>query len=789
MRFPRRGIAATTALFLIPALGVGTSAAAENSFPAPAYPSADCTPVAGLLKIGLAPQQWNASVGLPLSVSGTPAAQRIVIGEIDETANVNAVNLLLQQCGLDPITLITHVNSGAAGSATAGLESTLDITVVAAALPANATMTLVNSPASAGLYGVFVNMAEACGLQFAGNPWTGLRTLSPGVNYPVGGCVISLSYGGSESNVGTTATTDTDFVLDQLAANGVVVVASAGDEGSGGCVSNAGLNFGNATILSVPTFEATSNLATLTTSTVHGFTVDQNVFLGKLSPDYDGMYRILTTPTTTTFTVAMVTPDQSSIAINGVASVNFGGLEPQYPAVNPNVLAVGGVQWDPQSLSLRDGLSIDYVPGSTVRNNVWRDVMANPNCANLANYSTTGGQGTGGGQSSNYVMPAYQQVLASGSYPAAPARRMMPDLAALAGWPTFALANFGVTVGAAQLKSNVATLYTPSALGINVGELVSVDLLPAPFTSLNGVSLTVTAVTTTTISFALAGVDIPGAYVAVGNVSQTCSAPCSNTAFPWYPVVGTSAATPLTAVGIAQVNAVLSARGLARITNDGGSMDIHSVVYDTGNSTAFTDVTDGNNDIHSFGGYSALTGFDMATGMGVPNFTTLSNLLITRLTPAEGGGSSAPSVTSPAQVGDPVQLIPIVVPEPPKSVQPASVLTYLGSGVRISTGPNTATTKRTIVSRSAARTLRNAPRVRVPANAWRVPILRVSGEARPFSSQMRVKGIWESIGIVESNDRGKVVLASLRLSRSGKYPVRLIDSEGRTFFVKIRVKG
>ena len=611
-RTTSRAAIALCLLLLFAAL-TAPPAHADTSFTAPAYPSAACTPVAGGLNLGIAPQQWNSVAGLPITPSGTPAAQKIVIGELDQLASQAAVNLLLEQCGLAPITLITHTNSGTAGATSVGLESTLDVTVAAAALPANASITLVNSPSANGWYGLFVNAAEACGLVFAGNPWTGLRTLSPGPSYPAGGCVISVSYGGPESAQGSL--TDPDWVLDQLVANGVVVVASAGDEGSGGCIAAGAppvTNFGNGTTVALSSIAVTSNVATLTSTAAHGFTTGQNVYLGGIAPDIDRMYVIASVPSTTTFTVALTYPNLATTSITGaIASVNFGTVMPQYPASNPTVLAVGGTQWNSQAQSRTSGLAINYTVGASVSNNVWWDSNPNSNCANLSGFPSSGGEATGGGQSPTYAMPAYQQTVATANYPSLPARRMMPDLAGLAGWPTYAIANPGITITGAQLSSNVATVYTATAHGITVGEQATISLLPAPFTALNVTNATVTAVTTTSLSYALTGANIPAAFVATGNVAQSCTAPCANTAFPWYPVVGTSASAPLTAIGVANVNAALSARGLSRITNDGGSMDVHSIVYSTSNSAAFTDVTAGSNNIHSLAGYSALTGFDM----------------------------------------------------------------------------------------------------------------------------------------------------------------------------------
>ena len=770
---------------------VGATPAA--AFTSPGYPSVDCTPVSGGINLGLAPQQWNSAVGLPLTPSGTPAAQRIVIGEFDEVANVTAVNLLMAQCGLDAVTVTNHTNTNAVpGLNSVGLEATLDVAVAAAALPPNTSITLVNSPLASGWYGLFVNMAQACGLEFVGNPWSVLSELSVGPNYPAGGCIISLSYGGPESVQGTADRNNADFVISELADLGVVVAVSAGDEGSGGCFGNTGTRFGNGTLVSVNSVTIASNIATFTTTTLHGFALDQSVFLAGL-PDAsaDGMYRILAV-SGTTFSVGINSANIGPVAINSAASVNFGTLEPQYPATNPNVLAVGGTQWNPQSISLVSGLSTPYTPGTSMSNYVWWDNFPNPNCANLPNYPLTGGEATGGGQSSFYAMPSYQQSVATANYPALPARRMMPDVAALAGWPMYGLANPGISIIGAEVASNVATIGVSSSGGFSLRETITVSGLPAPFVALNGTH-TISAGSATELQFTFTAANIPAARVASGSVSQSCTPPggsttCTNTTFPWFQVSGTSAATPLVATGIANVNAVLSARGLSRITNNASSMDIHSLIYSPDISSALTDVTSGSNDIHSQGGYNALTGFDMVSGMGVPNFATLANLLIARLTPSDGGGGApAPSAPTP-QVGNPVVTQPAVIaPAPVQPVMQQTPLGNLGSGVLVSSGPNSVFAPRIVVRDPAARTRADAPRLSFPVSRWRVAEVQVPGGAREFTVQIQVENSWKGAGTATSNARGKVLLPSIRMTRAGDYPVRLIDSRGRTLFVVIRV--
>lgn len=791
-----RKLTAVAGALTLVAAGVtlpATSAVAETTFTAPDYPSADCTPSVSGIDLGLAPQQWNAIAGLPLTPSGTPAAQRIVIGEFNETASEDAVNLLLQQCGLETIDLIEHVNSsGVPGTNTGGLESTLDVTVAAAALPDNATITIVNTPSSGvggGWYALFVNMAEACGLEFDGDPWNVLSELSPGTNYPAGGCIISLSYGGAETGQGDTG--DADFVIEQLVENGVIIATSAGDEGSGACISSSGLNYGDGTVVELTNFSAASDIATLTSDGAHGFSVGQTVYLGALAPQLDGNYRILSVPTTSTFTVGMDYPDQGSTSVNAIASVDFGGLEPQYPASNPNILAVGGTQWTSQANTLANGLDIGYSPGSTLSLNAWWDSHPNNNCANLPNYPASGGEATGGGQSGKYAMPSYQQSAATANYPTLPARRMMPDVAALAGWPTYAIANPGATIYGVARASNVATLYVGTVHGVTVGEKISVSLLPdspVDYSSFETNEATVTAVTDQTISYSNTGSDVVGTKVASGTWSQSCTAPCSAVEFPWFPVVGTSASTPLTAIGIANVNAVLSARGLSRIDNGGGAMDIHSIVYSSTYAAARTDVTSGSNDIHSLGGYTALTGFDMVTGMGTINFSTLASRLVTELTPDTGGGGGAPApAPSPSASPTPTptpQPAPTVTPAPAPTPEP--VLRAVGRGVLVSTGPNTEFTKRLVVKKRAAELVRNAPRKKLKLLKWRVPVVRVVGPQRDFTAEIRVGGKWRVLGGVTSSPQGRIALPAIRVTQRANYRVRLIDERGKRYFVVLR---
>lgn len=851
MRLHGRATAIVAALALATVGAVANATASSTAtFTAPAYSSAACTPS----PIGIGPHQWNASVGLPLTPSGTPLPQRLVIGELNETANQVAVNNLLRQCGITEVTLLADTWPGS--SLTPGQESTLDATVIAGALPPNATITMAVSPTNQGFYGMLVVAADACGFDFARDPTVVLSSITKGPSYPAGGCIISLSYNGAESpDVNNAAQVEADWMMDQLEAQGVIVVVAAGDEGAGGCISSAGNPFGSAVGKNVTALALTSNVATLT-SAAHGFTAGQQVYLSNITEPLQGMFTI-SSVTTNTFSFGLPDTDipATTLANPGAAWVNFGGLTPQFLATHPGVVAVGGTQWISQTATMAGGLGTAYSPGATYANYVWKDSNANPNCANLASFPVTGGEGTGGGQSALYAMPSYQSAAALGSYPGAASRRMIPDVAGLAGWPTYAIASYGMSVSAKETRDTRALLVTSQNSGLAVGETVVVAGVGAPFdgtftvtetpytnafaytinaitisqaslashvasitttnphglsvgqmvdvvgatnAAFNGSYVVASVPTTTTFTYARIATDIASApstgrvdveldWTVTGTVTQSCVATgtpavCDPAQFPWSPVVGTSAATPLIAVGLANVNAVLSARGMALIDNAGGSMDVHTIFYDPANASAMTDVTNGDNDIMNLGGWNALPGYDMTTGMGVPNFTTLANLLIARNAPAPSGN---PGSSTPAPTASPTPSASTApTPEPIAASAPTPTRTpmTLAAGLQVPAG-SPISGVRIVTSQPAGSSIATAPTSPVVLNRWtriRVP------EVRPRSvvtAQVRVKNGWFTVGKATSNREGVVTLPAVRLTKPGEYPLRLVTGSSDRRYV------
>lgn len=259
-------------------------------------------------------------------------------------------------------------------------------------------------------------------------------------------------------------------------------------------------------------------------------------------------------------------------------------MAPQWPSTSANALSVGGTMWAPPTWNGAAITPTSYVPGSTLMPVTWRNWDMGSDCDWVAGVTEWPGIGTTGGISAFAARPGYQDSVA-GVAPGSTGR-LSPDLAALSGWPTW--------------------------------------LVPS--------------------------------YSNPGQFSYE---------------MGTSAAAPLVAAGLAQVNAALTSRGLAPLDNSGGAMDVHEVIYSPAFASAFNDVTQGTNNLWSsdlwtgatavttapalttlgflsggapvangsgtMTGYSAGVGYDLTTGMGVPNFATLAQLLIDAQRPTPGG--------------------------------------------------------------------------------------------------------------------------------------------------------
>ena len=157
------------------------------------------------------------------------------------------------------------------------------------------------------------------------SPTTGALTVVGGVGIQ-GDVNIqgAISFGGS----GTSVTTDNLAVEDATITVGSNNVADVVDLG-------IVLEYGIAATPSTKTItnkELTSNVATLTTGTTHGYAIGDLAVITGVDATFNGTYPIASVPTTTTFTYAKTAANVTSAAVSPAGSVTvsakrrFGGI-------------------------------------------------------------------------------------------------------------------------------------------------------------------------------------------------------------------------------------------------------------------------------------------------------------------------------------------------------------------------------------------------------------------------------------------------------------------------------
>jgi len=155
------------------------------------------------------------------------------------------------------------------------------------------------------------------------SPTTGALTVVGGVG--ISGDVNingAITFGGAGTSVSTANLAVTDPLV-------FVGNANAGDAVDLGIIVEYSTAFGTVT-KTVSNKALTSNVATLTTSTTHGFAVGDYVVVSGVDATFNGTYLIVSVPTTTTFTYAKTATNVTSAAATGSAATStkrrFGGI-------------------------------------------------------------------------------------------------------------------------------------------------------------------------------------------------------------------------------------------------------------------------------------------------------------------------------------------------------------------------------------------------------------------------------------------------------------------------------
>jgi len=124
----------------------------------------------------------------------------------------------------------------------------------------------------------------------------------------------AITFGGTGTSVSTANLAVTDPLV-------FVGNANAGDAVDLGLIGEYATSFATVT-KTVSNKALTSNVATITTSTTHGFAVGDYVVLSGVDATFNGTYLIASVPTTTTFTFAKTATNVTSAAASGSAATS-----------------------------------------------------------------------------------------------------------------------------------------------------------------------------------------------------------------------------------------------------------------------------------------------------------------------------------------------------------------------------------------------------------------------------------------------------------------------------------
>jgi hypothetical protein len=283
----------------------------------------------------------------------------------------------------------------------------------------------------------------------------------------------------------------------------------------------------------IVTYKAlTSNVATLTTATVHGFTTGQTVVIGGIDVTFNGTYVITSTPTTTTFTYAksavnvastpagasptVITTKALTSNVATLTTATVHGLTTgQYVAVQNVDSTFNGV-WlvasTPTTTTFTYAVTAGNVTSQEAGTNAGTFVTVKDLTSNVATLSTYTVHGLNVGDT---VVIAGVDANFNGTYTVT----AVPTLYSFSYAKTLSYnegaayaGTFGSsTITTAALTTNVITYTTSAVHGLQVGGWVTV--IGANNDVYNGTYIIATVPTTTTFTVAKANIDVVSATV------------------------------------------------------------------------------------------------------------------------------------------------------------------------------------------------------------------------------------------------------------------------------------
>lgn len=262
--------------------------------------------------------------------------------------------------------------------------------------------------------------------------------------------------------------------------------------------------------------ELTDNVVTITTDSSHGFSIGQSVTISGIDSTFNGVYEILTTPTSTTFTYAKTSANVSSTSSTGTAVVGTTGAGNLVFATgdkgteNKLIFAAGGFASGTTQMEITPGVNVHVeipTPSTSATTGAFTvvggvGVQGDMNIA--GDVAIVGNLTFGGGSTQAEALQVTSPIIFAGTNNQSDTY----DLGLVGEYAT-TVSGIESIVTNKSLSNNIATLTTSQEHTYIVGDIVTVAGVDATF---NGV-FNITSVTGTTFSYAKTAANVTSAAV------------------------------------------------------------------------------------------------------------------------------------------------------------------------------------------------------------------------------------------------------------------------------------
>jgi hypothetical protein len=440
------------------------------------------------------------------------------------------------------------------------------------------------------------------------NPFTGETSPGPLTQAEVSAASIRLDDATTTSPASTYAASFLELGLDlQTVSVPTVAVVTPSGTVSDNLAPPITWAYADTKVATVTTKALTSNVVTLTTSAAHGFQPGNDVSVVIGDAVFDGIYKIIATPTSTTFTYAKTNTNVGSTGASGTATIGDDRPQATFEVKVYSAVQYGAADFDP-SLSTATwstsgtGTTATVIPAQLANGGSYRAYVRVTKLSSLGTTVTS--------------TWAYSAFTLSADVAAAPVVTATWDAATQCTLLTVACAGNVLSADDATIEGSVGTWVAASNCTLSRSFIADTGTYSLQL--LSTAAGTMSARTSTT-AYAVLG---STAYSATARVMTAASARSVTLGIAWYNAAGSLISTSTgaasndavtygtrTVTGTSPSNAVTAALVLT-VASTGGASEIHRAdqfALHPGSTPAF-----------SIGGLTYSLTLTRASGAGAP---------------------------------------------------------------------------------------------------------------------------------------------------------------------------